>query len=460
MASPYAENNLPATPETLSVSQLNRQAKRLLESHFDFVWIEGEISNLAMPSSGHWYFSLKDDSAQVRCAMFRNRNQRLRLRPEPGQLVRVRARVSLYEGRGEFQLIVEHLEDAGAGALQRAFEALKRKLQAEGLFDAGRKRPLPAFPQHIVIVSSRSGAALRDLLTVFKRRFPALGLTLVPASVQGLEAPAQLCAALELAYTQVGVDAIVIARGGGSAEDLAAFNDEALARKIAESPVPVVSAVGHETDFTIADLVADQRAATPSVAAEMLSPDQRELAAQLLAVEQNLARQYRRHLKYLASTVSAISARIRHPGDRLREQSQRLDDLDLRLRRALSADLREKQQRLHLVTGRLRATSPRDRLRSALTRLNHLQDRAGRAVTARIGHCRHTLALQRTRLESIAPQRTLERGYAIVRDSQGRLVRRSADLQPGDRIRTQLAAGYVDSTVDRTGEDAGSQSNK
>ncbi|MEM0955240.1 MAG: exodeoxyribonuclease VII large subunit [Pseudomonadota bacterium] len=442
-----SQNIAPPAPATLTVSQLNRQVKRLLEGHFDFVWIEGEISNLATPSSGHWYFSLKDDGAQVRCAMFRNRNQRVRFRPESGQQVRVRARVSLYEGRGEFQLIVEHLEDAGAGALQRAFEALKLKLGAEGLFDAQRKRPLPDLPRHIAIVSSRSGAALRDLLTVFRRRYPILTLTLLPSSVQGAEAPAQLCAALLHAYDLPDIDAIVIARGGGSAEDLAAFNDEALARLIAESPVPVVSAVGHETDFTIADFVADHRAATPSVAAEMLSPDQRELAMQLAAVERLFVRQMQRRLALLGSQVKAARAGIRHPGDRLREQAQRLDDLDLRLRRAATSGLASRHQGIRLATQRLRGQSPAARLRTTSLTLQNLQSRAARAMSQLQNQAHQGLTLQQARLQSLAPQRTLERGYAIVRDQKGRVLRTTKDVQVGDLISAHLADGTLESTV-------------
>ncbi|MDJ0877230.1 MAG: exodeoxyribonuclease VII large subunit, partial [Halieaceae bacterium] len=412
----------PDTPQTLTVSQLNRLAKRLLESHFDFLWIEGELSNLATPASGHWYFTLKDDRAQVRCAMFRNRNQRLRMRPQNGQLVRMRARVSLYEGRGEFQLIVEHLEDAGAGALQRAFEELKLKLQNEGLFDAHRKRALPPAPQHIAIISSRTGAAVRDIITVFRRRFPAIHLSLLPVAVQGLEAPPQIVAALDIAYDIESLDAIIVARGGGSAEDLAAFNDEALARKIVDSPVPVVSAVGHEIDFTIADFVADKRAPTPSAAAEMLSPDQRELAARLLAMEQALARQLRRQLQLLQAQLMGLRGRLRHPGERLREQAQRLDDLELHLKRALKLELQQRQHRLGVLASRLRGQSPADLLRQLGTETAHLATRARRALGVQLDRQRHALALLETRLTAISPQQTLERGYAIVLDSEGALV--------------------------------------
>lgn len=436
-----------SNPSTLTVTQLNRMAKRLLESHFDFVWIEGELSNLATPASGHWYFSLKDDQAQVRCAMFRNRNQRLRMRPTNGQLVRVRARVSLYEGRGEFQLIVEHLEDAGAGALQRAFEALKLKLQNEGLFDSHRKRSLPPAPQRVAIISSRSGAAVRDIITVFKRRFPAIQLSLFPVAVQGVEAPGQIVAALQAAYEVADLDAIIVARGGGSAEDLAAFNDERLARTLAESPVPTVSAVGHEIDFTIADFVADKRAPTPSAAAEMLSPDQRELATRLLAAEQDLSRQLRRQLRLLEARLVGLRGRLRHPGERLREQAQRLDDLELHLRRALRLDLQERRHQLSVLASRLRARAPADLLRQLTTDTGYLARRAHRALAVQLDRQRHSLALLQARLTAISPQQTLERGYAIVLDEKGRLVQDAANVKPGDVIETRLKSGSLSSEV-------------
>ncbi len=450
MTPPISKENPPggsSNPSTLTVSQLNRLAKRLLEGHFDFLWIEGELSNLATPASGHWYFTLKDDQAQVRCAMFRNRNQRLRMRPTNGQLVRIRARVSLYEGRGEFQLIVEHLEDAGAGALQRAFEELKLKLQNEGLFDSHRKRALPAAPQHIAIVSSRSGAAVRDIITVFKRRFPAIRLSLFPVAVQGLDAPAQLLAALDAAFGVADLDAIIVGRGGGSAEDLAAFNDEQLARKISASPVPVVSAVGHEIDFTIADFVADKRAPTPSAAAEMLSPDQRDYALRLLSMEQNMARQLRRQLRLLDARLIGLRGRLRHPGERLREQAQRLDDLELHLRRAFRLELQERRHHLGVLASRLKSQAPADLLRELGNATGQLASRANRALGVQLDRQRHALALLETRLKSISPEQTLERGYAIVLDSQGALVQDASQVQPGERLETRLKSGSLSSEV-------------
>src|SRR5690606_35272474 len=259
--------------EILSVSQLNRRAKQLLETHLPLLWVEGELSNVSQPSSGHWYFTLKDDQAQVRCAMFRNRNMLVRFKPQQGQQVLVRARVSLYEGRGDYQLIAEHMEEAGTGALQRAFEALKAKLGAEGLFDEARKRPIPTLPRHIGVITSPTGAAIRDVLTVLERRFPSIPVTVIPVAVQGKESAPQIVRALELANRCGLFDVLLLTRGGGSLEDLWSFNEEAVARAVAASQLPVVCAVGHEVDFSIADFVADLRAPTPSAAAELMTPD-------------------------------------------------------------------------------------------------------------------------------------------------------------------------------------------
>ncbi len=395
-------------PPTLSVSQLNRQVRTLLESHFDFLWVEGEISNFAAPSSGHWYFSLKDGSAQVRCAMFRNRNQRMKLMPTNGDAIRLRCRVSLYEGRGEFQLIVEHLEPAGAGALQGAFEALKARLASEGLFDAERKQTLPESISRLGIITSPTGAAIHDILTVLKRRCPAIEVYLIPVAVQGEQAAPEISSAIERVNRwqndgKITLDALIIGRGGGSLEDLWAFNEELVARAIAASALPIVSAVGHEIDFTIADMVADQRAATPSAAAEMLSPDQREWQNQLNTLEQKLQLLIQRKLADAARELEHLRRRLRHPGHRLREQSQRLDDLEQRLQSAM-----------------------RRKLRTAGTRLAHLAQM----------------------LDSLSPLSTLQRGYAIVSDSAGIVITDASTVSSGDKLEARLAKGRLRLTVD------------
>jgi exodeoxyribonuclease VII large subunit len=444
-----ALSNSPQGSHTaLSVSQLNRQVKRLLEGHFDFVWIEGELSNLARPGSGHWYFSLKDDSAQVRCAMFRNRNQRVRLTPRDGQQLLVRARVSLYEGRGEYQLIVEHMEDAGAGALQRAFEQLKGQLSAEGLFLEENKQALPALPARIGIITSASGAAVRDILSVFKRRFPPIELTVLPVPVQGNGAAPAIVKALQLADRADLFDALILARGGGSIEDLWAFNEEAVARAIAACSTPVVSAIGHETDFTIADFVADARAPTPSAAAELLSPDQRELIQGFAKFRSNLAGVLLRHIHLLGQQLKLSRGQLRHPGERLREQGQRLDDCELHLRRSLRQRLDKHHHAIAINSAHLQRLAPEPRLSRYRLLLSQLSERAARAGRHQLQHCQQHLAAATGKLDSLSPLATLQRGYAIVSDSEGKVLGSVKQVKEGGLISTRLADGSLQSRVE------------
>jgi len=431
----------------LSVSQLNREVRRLLEGRFDYLWVEGEISNLARPGSGHWYFTLKDDGAQVRCAMFRNRNQHLRSPPEHGQRVLVRARVSLYEARGEFQLIAEHMEDAGAGALQRAFEELKNRLAAEGLFDPAAKRALPEFPRRVAVVTSPTGAAIRDLISVFRRRFPALELVVLPVPVQGEGAASAICEALDLANRVTGFDAIVVGRGGGSLEDLWAFNEESVARAIARSEVPVVSAVGHETDFSIADFVADRRAPTPSAAAEILSPDRRELNDRLAGLRYAMARALAARVAFYGERLAGLRRHLRHPGERLREQSQRVDELDLRLRRGIVNALRGAARRAGTQTGRLRSRAPATRVQALRGHLDRLSRQLCRGAARDRKTRRDRLAGLAARLDSLSPLSTLERGYAVVTAADGRPITESSQVRTGATIRTRLARGSLLSEV-------------
>ena len=440
-------------PLTLSVSQLNRQARTLLESHFDFVWVEGEVSNFVAPSSGHWYFSLKDGGAQVRCAMFRNRNQRLRFTPGNGDAIRLRCRVSLYEGRGEFQLIVEHLEHAGAGALQAAFEQLKVRLQAEGLFDAERKKPLPTSVSRLGVVTSPTGAAIHDILTVLQRRCPAIEIYILPVAVQGDTAAAEIAAAIERANRwqgegKIDIDALIVGRGGGSLEDLWAFNEEVVARAIAASTLPIVSAVGHEVDFSIADMVADQRAATPSAAAELLSPDQREWLERLRAIELTLERQIRRKLADAAKELEHLKRRLKHPGAQLREQSQRLDDLEQRLILAQRNLLRQRANELALLQSRLLAQSPLSRIQQGQQQLAGLQQRMEAAIRKRLDDAGTRLAHLAQMLDSLSPLATLQRGYAIVTDAGGKVISDSSEVAVGTQVRARLARGSLDLTVD------------
>jgi exodeoxyribonuclease VII large subunit len=443
----------PTPAPTLSVSQLNRQARTLLESHFDYIWVAGEISNLARPGSGHWYFTLKDDAAQVRCAMFRNRNQRCRVAVDNGDAVRMRCRVSLYEGRGEFQLIVEHLEAAGAGNLQQAFEALKKKLQTEGLFDSAHKQALPARVSRLGVITSPSGAAIHDILTVLRRRFPGIVVALLPVAVQGTTAAAEIAAAIARANRwqkeqRYRFDALIVGRGGGSLEDLWAFNEELVARAIHASDIPVVSAVGHEVDFTISDLVADYRAATPSAAAELLSPDRLDLVQQLRALESRLGYLTRRRLADLGRDLLMLRRQLPHPGHRLREQSQRLDDLEQRLRHAQRNQLRHHSHRLAVLGMRLLGQSPGTRVQQLQSRFQQNVTRLAIAMRTRLADARARSSHTAQLLDSLSPLRTLERGYAIVSDSAGHVLVDSADTRQGAQVTARLGRGRLLCTVD------------
>ncbi len=394
------------TRDVYTVSRLNREVRILIERGLSLLWIQAEISNLSRPSSGHWYFSLKDRDAQVRCAMFRQRNVLSQVDPRDGLLVLARVRVSLYEPRGEFQLVVEHLEEAGEGALRRQFEVLKARLQREGLFDPARKRPLPKLPRRVGVVTSPTGAAIRDILNILKRRFPAIPVLVYPVPVQGAGASLQIAAAIERASRRRDCDVLIVARGGGSLEDLWAFNEERVARAIAACAIPTVSGVGHEVDVTIADFVADVRAPTPSGAAELVVPDRREWLERLAVAQRRLAGGLGRRLTAIAQRHSWLSRRLAqcHPGVALRHRAQRLDDFEQRLR--------------YLVRARLAAAASRCQL-------------AGRALNA------------------VSPLATLERGYAIVtRHPEGTLVRSSDQLREGDLIEARLMQGQVKARVE------------
>ena len=428
--------------EVLTVSQLNQRARHLLEDVFPQVWVEGEISNLARPSSGHVYFTLKDAGAQVRCALFRSSAARVRQALRDGLAVKVRGKVSLFEGRGDYQMILDAVEPAGDGALRLAFEALKDKLAGEGLFAAAGKRALPAHPRRVGIVSSPSGAVIRDIVSVFRRRAPQVELTLVPSAVQGRDATAQIVQALELADRQ-GFDALILARGGGSLEDLWCFNEEAVARAIAACATPIVSAVGHETDVTIADFVADVRAPTPSAAAELLAPDSAELQRRLDALQRRLTLRMQHLLSNRRLQLDGLRRRLRHPGERLRQQAQRLDDLELRLRRAMEQRLRAGHERLARLDTRLAAQHPERLLELLRQRLGHLAERLPRAMHAALRERRQRLEASAQTLQAVSPLATLGRGYSILFDAHGRALRRAADATPGQRLRARLHDGEL-----------------
>jgi len=438
------------TRDVFTVSRLNAEVRDLLSTHYPLIWVEGELSNVARPASGHLYFTLKDARAQVRCALFRNRSRGLGFVPADGMQVLVRASVSLYEPRGDYQLIVEYLEESGDGALRRAFEQLKQKLAAEGLFDEARKRPLPALPRRIGVVTSPTGAAIRDILSVLKRRFPAIPVLVYPVPVQGEGAAARIAAAIRLADRRRDCDVLIVGRGGGSLEDLWAFNEEIVARAIAECETPVVSAVGHEIDFTIADFVADRRAPTPSAAAEMVSPDARELAQQFQGLERRLARTLRerlaregRHLDYLARRLAQ-----QHPGQRLLQWAQRLDELEQRLARALQGRLRARRARLDTLTHALHRHSPAPRLIRLEERCRDLHHRLRQGTRRRLELARARLTTAARQLDTVSPLATLDRGYAIVlRDADGAILRDAREVAPGEAVTARLARGRLHCTV-------------
>jgi exodeoxyribonuclease VII large subunit len=433
-----------------SVSRLNREVRVLLERGFGSLWLEAEISNFARPSSGHWYFSLKDAAAQVRCCMFRQRNMLCGFAPRDGQKVLVRARIGLYEPRGEYQLVIDHMEDAGLGALKRQFDELAAKLAAEGLFAPERKRPLPALPKRIGVITSPSGAAIHDILHVLARRFAAIPVLLYPVAVQGAAAAAEIVAAVSLAGRRAECDVLILARGGGSLEDLWAFNDEALARAIAACPIPVVSGIGHEIDFTIADFAADVRAATPSAAAEIVAPDAEEWAASLRRLGERLQRALRQgidahheRLRWLIGRAELVS-----PEARLAQQGQRLDELEQRLLRALRQILADRRSALRLSLSRLWRLSPAARLQGTAARHAALFARLRAAGLKQLNRARERLAPLVRTLNAVSPLATLDRGYAIVSLEGGGILRDARDATPGTIIEARLSQGKIRAKVE------------
>jgi exodeoxyribonuclease VII large subunit len=434
--------------EIYSVSRLNREVRGALEAHFPLLWVEGELSNLARPASGHWYFSLKDETAQVRCAMFRMRARELDFEPAAGMQVIAFARVSLFEPRGEYQLIVERLEPAGAGLLQLEFDRLKRKLAAEGLFDSTRKRPIPRWPRCVGVITSPTGAALRDVLTVLRRRCPLLPVIVYPSSVQGERAAGELLAALEIANARAECDVLLLTRGGGSIEDLWPFNDERLARAIAASAIPIVSGIGHEVDFTIADFVADLRAPTPSAGAELISPDLSQATDRVAALGHRLHGLLRRRLERWAETVDWHERRLRQPARLIDQWRDRILGLQQRMRFALIATLQRTSTRLGIAQGRLHARHPRTTLATYRARCAHLALRLEHAWKIGGDERQARLALLTRALHAVSPLATLERGYAIVRDpATGGVARDAGQYRPGDRLETLLAHGALEVTV-------------
>ena len=434
-------------PRALSVSELNHQARHLLESSFMQVWVEGELSGFSRPSSGHWYFSLKDRKCQIRCAMFRGMNQRIRTPPKEGDQVRIRGKVTLYENRGDFQIIAEHIEPAGLGALQLAFEELKRKLLADGLFDQARKKPLPSLPRHIGVVTSPTGAAIHDILTVLARRCPAIPVTLYPTAVQGKAATADIVEAIGAAQNHGVADVLIIGRGGGSLEDLWCFNEEAVAKAIAACSIPTVSAVGHEVDVTIADFVADLRAPTPSAAAEKISPDQSDWLRQLREREFRLSNSMGLALRRLGTQLGHLGARLRDPRRALLDKAQRMDELEMRLGKAVRQRLATVSIRNDHLSRRLVLQSPRRQLSENRDTLQRASERLTSVIHQNLKLRRDSLEHAAQTLHVVSPLATLGRGYAIVRDSDGNIIRKASEVSTGDTISTRVARGEMMATV-------------
>lgn len=445
MTPAFQVNDDAQTPEILSVAQLNNAVARLLDASLPPTWVRGEISNFTAAASGHWYFTLKDARATVRSVMFRGRASTVGFTPRVGDRVDIRARVSLYEPRGDYQLQVDAMRRSGQGDLYEQFLRLKEKLTEQGLFEPERKRPIAAIPRVVGVITSLQAAALRDVLTALQRRAPHVRVVIYPAPVQGAEAPGRLIDALAQANRRVEADTILLVRGGGSIEDLWAFNDEGLALAISQSAIPVISGVGHETDFTIADFIADLRAPTPTAAAELACTDRRVLVEQLNQVTHAMRRAQQRGLEYAAQRLDRMAARLTSPGERLAQRRERLTVLNRRLAQAWHRPDGQRQSRLALALQRLRHRTPqcdraRDRLIDAMQRLARAQQRE---VADRAKRLQGAVA----HLRAFDPQNTLARGYAIVRDASGAIVRDGGALKKGQALALQLGQGSVDVKV-------------
>jgi len=443
-----------APEHVLTPSQLNTLARDMLEGAFPAIWVEGELGNLARPSSGHLYFTLKDARAQVRCAMFKPKSSWLRFVPREGLRVLARGRVTLYEARGEYQMVLDHMEEAGEGALRRAFDELKARLTAEGVFDEARKRPLPAYARRIALITSPSGAAVRDVLSVLARRFPLVEVDVLPVPVQGDTAAARIVAMLAAANASQRYDVVVIARGGGSLEDLWAFNDEQLARAIAASPTPAVSAVGHETDFSLADFAADVRAPTPSVAAELLVPQREDLQRRLRVLASRMRALQLQHLRQAAQRADRAALRLNatRPEARVQLLARRQADVVRRLHAAWQRRFERESARMRHADAVLRAVHPARRLARLRERIAALAPRPQSAIARRLARdTAHLRALARS-LNAVSPLATVARGYSILQREDGAVVRSVGDVAPGDRVQARVSDGVLGLRVE--GEDA------
>lgn len=434
----------------ITVTQLNRATSQLLAEHFLSVLVEGELSNLTTPSSGHMYFTLKDANAQVRCAMFRTQQRRMGFKPENGRQVIVKAQVSLYEPRGDYQLIVERIEEAGDGALRQAFDTLKLKLSEQGLFDAVHKQTLPTLPKAIGVITSPSGAAIRDILTVLQRRFASIPVIVYPVAVQGDNAKHEIARAIATANRLKQCDVIILGRGGGSLEDLWAFNEELVARAIYDSEIPIISAVGHETDFTIADFVADLRAATPSAAAEHASPDQQQWMSRFAYLESKLQQQLQRKLNQKQQILDWLSQRLQqqHPGQKLARNTRRMDELEARLKQAMHTQLRHRAASVEAKTAKLWQHNPAITINSHKQRQEYLSQRLIAATAHKLEQLNQRLLNSSQTLHAVSPLATLNRGYAMaINPSTGTIIRSTEQISVGELVQTRLAHGRFTSQI-------------
>ncbi len=427
-----------------SISRLNREARALLEDSFPLLWVEGEISNFARPASGHWYFSLKDEVAQVRCAMFRNRNSVVAFVPKNGDQILIRARIGLYEARGEFQIIAEHMEASGDGVLRRAFDELKQRLQQQGLFAHEHKQPLPTAINSIGVITSPTGAAIRDILTTLKRRYPSARVIVYPVAVQGEQSAAQIAKMIQTADDRNETDVLILARGGGSLEDLWSFNEEVVAKAIYHCRQPIVCGVGHEIDITIADLVADFRAATPTAAAELVSPNQFELRTKLQLLRSRLIQSNRRHHLHIQQHLNWTVKRLRHPGRRLQEYAQRVDDLQSRTSKAITSRIYQNKLQQALLYEKLAALHPARQISAQRQHCQTLTIRLQQNIKQQLHNKQLHFIAQTKVLSTVSPLATLERGYAIVtRSDNEAVVRESSTLTVGDKVTARLHSGKI-----------------
>lgn len=427
----------------MTVAELNRQVKRLLEVSYAQIWVTGELSGFSRPGSGHWYFSLKDQRAQIRCAMFRGYNQRLKFQPKEGDQIIVRGKVSLYEGRGDYQLIVEDIEPAGLGALQAAFEALKLKLSREGLFDPKHKKPVPRFIKRLAVITSATGAVIHDVIQVCAKRFPALPILLVPVKVQGEGSAEEIARAIETVNHHGLADTMIVGRGGGSLEDLWAFNEECVARAIHASAIPVISAVGHEVDYTIADLVSDLRAPTPSAAAEAVTPDQFELMQQLDYQHKRLVRQTLSTLSQRSEGITHLARRLKSPQQSLLEKQLRVKELRQRLTSTLRHQLRHAGQALQSAQLALSKWTPQVQVQQQQEKTEQLENRLFQAQTQLLQKQQHRLQLAAQTLHTTSPLATLGRGYAIAFDAQKHIIKSPAQVKSGDALSIKVEQGDI-----------------